>query len=318
MSWKRISKEENVLRLELYRQGYSDREIAEKVGITQQGVYRWRVRNDLPANKKQGRQKRIINLTPSWELGYFIGIIAGDGSLNKYSRAYTIRVASTSKDYINTIKSIIDKLFDNIKPNLSSFNIKAKLPSGKIVFSKCYAISLCSKELYNFLKKYKPRKFTWIPPYDQPDIVKYGFLGGIIDSDGSISREKVVISSKSKKSLISLRNFLIDLGFIYGKLSINKNSNGIYTLNIYGRENHRLLLNYAKLPYKCNKLEHYINNSAEHNLETYNLCMELYNRNKNIKEISEETGVNYRTVYHWIHNGITPRALKLADKYGKR
>lgn len=292
MTWRVISEEENALRLKLYRQGYSDREIAEKVGITQQGIHKWRIKNNLPANKKIGGQERILNLTPSWELGYFIGIVAGDGSLNKCGRAYTIRIVSTSKEYINIIKSIIDKLFDNIKPNLSLFNIKAKLPfSNKIKQSKCYAISLCSKGLYRFLKKYKPRKFTWLPPHDQPDIVKYGFLGGIIDSDGSISREKVIISSKSKDSLISLKKILIDLGFIYGKLSINKTSTGIYKLNIYGRENHRLLIKYAKLPYKGNKLMRYLNNSGEHSLETYNLCKELYNKNKNIKEISEKTGV---------------------------
>lgn len=51
-----ISDEEHQKRLELYNQGFNDRQIGEKVGLVQNGIYNWRKRNDLPANNSLGEK----------------------------------------------------------------------------------------------------------------------------------------------------------------------------------------------------------------------------------------------------------------------
>jgi len=322
MSERKLSEEENALRFKLYRKGYNDSEIANVVGITPRGIYLWRKRNNLNANESRGGKPRVINLNPSWELGYFIGIVLGDGTINKSGRAYTVRVVSTKKEYIELIEGIVKKLFHNIKPTICSFNATNKLPiSGKVVKSRCYSISLCSKQLYNFIKQYKPKKFTWIPPADQPDIVKYGFLGGIIDSDGVISRSSISVISKYKENLIALKEFIKNLGFIYGKISIyerHRDGNKQYQISIFGRENHRIILEKCKLPFKRNALLKYLNieYNRERTAHEYNEAMKL-KENFTPKEISNKLGININTLYSWFYNNNKPRCIKLADKYGK-
>ncbi|MFW5794906.1 MAG: terminase gpP N-terminus-related DNA-binding protein [Bacillota bacterium] len=48
----KLKKKKHNKRLELYKKGLSDREIAEKVGLSKAGIASWRYRNKLPANKK--------------------------------------------------------------------------------------------------------------------------------------------------------------------------------------------------------------------------------------------------------------------------
>lgn len=43
---------EHEARLALYREGYSDTEIAERRGVTQSSIRSWRMNQDLPANKR--------------------------------------------------------------------------------------------------------------------------------------------------------------------------------------------------------------------------------------------------------------------------
>ena len=46
----RISAEENIRRMELYKSGLSDRQIAEAIGVAKNTICRWRVVRNLPAN----------------------------------------------------------------------------------------------------------------------------------------------------------------------------------------------------------------------------------------------------------------------------
>ncbi len=54
-----LTKEENEQRLELYRQGLTDRAIGQIVGITQNGVRNWRNRMKLQANYGRNGRKPI-------------------------------------------------------------------------------------------------------------------------------------------------------------------------------------------------------------------------------------------------------------------
>lgn len=49
---KKIPEKEHQKRLKYYNLGMNDRQIGEKVGLSKEGIYHWRKRNDLPANDK--------------------------------------------------------------------------------------------------------------------------------------------------------------------------------------------------------------------------------------------------------------------------
>lgn len=48
----KLPEAEHAARMELYRQGLSDREIGEKVYLSPEGALYWRKKNGLPANRK--------------------------------------------------------------------------------------------------------------------------------------------------------------------------------------------------------------------------------------------------------------------------
>ena len=51
---------ENRLRMELYEQGYTDREIAWYMGVSTRAVCYWRESNKLKPNGRAGRKKKNI------------------------------------------------------------------------------------------------------------------------------------------------------------------------------------------------------------------------------------------------------------------
>ena len=52
---------ENRLRMELYEQGYTDREIAWYMGVSTRAVCYWRESNKLKPNGRSGRKKKNEN-----------------------------------------------------------------------------------------------------------------------------------------------------------------------------------------------------------------------------------------------------------------
>ncbi len=309
------SKKELECRLNLYKQGLSDHKIAKKIGISHQSIQAWRNRNNLQANKKQGGQVIELDFKPSWELGYIIGLTVGDGSLCKHQRGYTLDFRSTRKDFIDLIESMLIKTFPQLAATRCTFFADTETPSRNKYHVRYYSVSCSSTNLYYFLKKYKKDNGIWYIPNDQPNIVKYGFIGGIIDAEGNIAKSCVRIFSKHKENLIRLKSLLQEFRFIYGKLSILKES--VYVLTINGRRNHKLLLNKTKLPYKQAQLRKYVAQKTYHyTAEEYWNVMELRKNGFGKTKISKKTGLPIETISNWIYKGIMPSSLRLAKKYG--
>ena len=71
--------------------------------------------------------------------------------------------------------------------------------SGRIT----YVITVHSKKLYEFLSNFKGKNDTWIVPFDDvySNDFKYGFIGGLIDSDGTVTKYYIRIVNKNFKNL---------------------------------------------------------------------------------------------------------------------
>jgi len=105
-----------------WKKELSQREIAERINVDQSTICKFMKKHAIPArhygftpwNKgKHGifsketlhriskASTRKINLKPTRELGYFCGLIIGDGFIhfNRISRNYEIRMQSTKKKY---------------------------------------------------------------------------------------------------------------------------------------------------------------------------------------------------------------------------
>lgn len=132
---------------------------------------------------------------PSCELAEFIGILTGDGYMNKYGKYFSfLEIAGDSKldyDYLTGhVSGIIFELF----------NILPKVQFKK--YQNCMYLRLMSKGLNNYLKEigFKNGKKTLIeiPKWilNDNDFMK-SFIQGLADTDGCIA----LLNRKQKKFL---------------------------------------------------------------------------------------------------------------------
>ena len=62
-----LPKYEQRMRLDLYEQGWTDREIARYMGVTTRAICYWRESNKLRPNGKSGRKKDDGNFRYAWQ-----------------------------------------------------------------------------------------------------------------------------------------------------------------------------------------------------------------------------------------------------------
>jgi hypothetical protein len=57
----KLTAEQNNERMELYREGWTDKKIGDSLGISYSTVFGWRTKYGLPANSKIGTYKRTVS-----------------------------------------------------------------------------------------------------------------------------------------------------------------------------------------------------------------------------------------------------------------
>jgi len=209
-------------------------------------------------NTKISYFDKRINLTlpehPSEELAEFIGILTGDGYMNKYGKYFSLlEIAGDSlldKEYLSTYVSPMIKSLFNLEP--------------KIIFRKkqrTMYLRLMSKGINNYLLnvgfKEGKKEQIGIPSWvlENKDFMK-SFIRGLADTDGSLvllNRKqkkytfypRVQIASISKVLVITTSNWLKEQGI---SLSIMKEyktlkykgetkDHQLYRIHISGRKN---------------------------------------------------------------------------------
>jgi hypothetical protein len=138
------------------------------------------------------------------ELGYLIGIIAGDGYVfyDKKSRHYQVEFYLHSESDLEIIKKV-ENLLLKIGLNVQRYNDKR---------FKCLRLRVYSKELYYFIKG---DKFNYNKEF------MLGFVSGFIDSDGYYNKEKstLVIVNTNLEKIKKAKKYLDLLNI---KSTINK------------------------------------------------------------------------------------------------
>jgi intein/homing endonuclease len=155
-----------------------------------------------------------INALNNGEKGYLIGLFFGDGYLHhdkgRHYRIYFYFNPKKDCDIVNYTILLLKKI------QLSPY----------IMFHHgCIIIRINSKLFYNFLK------FFQLQIYEANEIFIFGFISGLIDSDGYVRKGDIVISNKSKTILKKVQFFCKKIN-IYSKLwNQNTTYNGrIFTI----------------------------------------------------------------------------------------
>ena len=244
-----------------------------------------------------------IDLKPNRELGYFCGLIIGDGWIYRQkSRNYIIAVESTKKDIINQFAKSAIRL--GLNPSRIYIREKTrKFPNGEIRTDILYKVIVNSKILYDAIRPYKQNDFRWgIPKFLTTEESLFGFIGGFFDAEGSTTQEGIIIGSKWNENLINLKELLRKLGFIYGKISVKDG---------------RLFAEKPELRLKKEKIFSLLQDRPRYYLrEEYEKVMNLRKEYSwGGVRISKLIGIPVSTIEDWIYKGKKPWELKVTQEF---
>lgn len=228
-----LDDEEDALRKYLYDKGLSDKEIAEKVGVSRPTINEWRKRRRLECNHStRPVNDNFFNKINSGAKTYIIGFWIGDGFARRDS-GHCIGFRQDEKNILMKIKNIMN----------SEHSIYERTDG--------YELHIYSKKLFNGLSSHFDESITegitQIPEFKED--FKNDFLRGLFDADGCISLDKKKHSSQVQFS-ISGKKVLLENSkeILQGSLNLNNVSvskgNKTYQLKYSGNEQVPRIMNY--------------------------------------------------------------------------
>lgn len=159
--------------------GKSKKQLAKELGVSRQILIRnLRIRG-IPRNPKPPRYNP--NLKPTYELGYVLGTVYGDGCCyrQKGTNAYVIAMNASDKEFVRYFSIQLCKVLGRQKPiPIHKWQPKAQNRKPQ------YTASVRSKKLGLFIKSLTIKHQEQILKTED---CKIGFLRGFFDSDGTLS-----------------------------------------------------------------------------------------------------------------------------------
>lgn len=193
------------------------------------------------------------NLTPSLELGYFCGLILGDGCLQVVGKKKAKRVTFYSTD-----PDLIRFFSTSVKAILPEAHIGGtwRRNNGFRSTKQLREVWVYSQALYDLLRPWKQTDFHWqIPSFLTSPVSVKGFLQGIYDTEGGFSG-RIYLISKHSPNLEQVRSLLDNYGI---NSQIYRKSNS-FELRIKAKDDINTFFQKIgfRLPRKRNALQQFI------------------------------------------------------------
>ena len=259
------------------------------------------------ANRKPIRE---VNLLPSKELSYIIGVVYGDGCIYHSRHSYNITLVCKDKDFALTFLNALKKICES-KPYLW----RQKGWKGNYYFHT----EISSKKLYKFLSNRSLHKEV---------IFKFpaDFIRGFFDSEGTVGEKNYSISAcNTKKEILEItKKCLSKLGIyslIYPVFSKKYRKGCIYILFIGRRESVEKF--YQKVNFsierKRTKLKKIIDSfkPLKYTLEDYKKVIKLRKLGFTAYRISKITKLPYSVVENWVLYNQKPRRYRWQSNLSK-
>ena len=143
--------------------------------------------------------KNRFRAIPSPELGYVIGVIAGDGNLNVHGYNYEILLSVTDRDFAEEFSRCLAKILG--KPHLYKVRWSEK--------RKRWIVQGSSIVLHAFLRKRWQQLKNHI---EHSSLCRVSFLRALFDGEGSITGRNLTITNTDLSLLSYVRNLLAKSG----------------------------------------------------------------------------------------------------------
>ncbi|KXA96550.1 hypothetical protein AKJ38_03070 [candidate division MSBL1 archaeon SCGC-AAA259I14] len=214
-----LSDEQRKEIIRMYRQEHSSYKIAEKFDVSQYTVLKVlreegceiRSRGSKKGTKPPNYVERDI--PDPWnnvDAAYVFGVLIGDASI-EYNYREGERKSPQSITLHTPDREFRNELSGAVK---SAFKIRtAENPNGK---KKRVKIGTNSVDLAGAYDKFKWRLETWQVPkpfFNAPEEIRVALCQGKFDSDGTVDKKAIVISSVYKPGLKDLQKIVESLGF---------------------------------------------------------------------------------------------------------
>jgi len=242
----------------------NQREIAEKIGCSKSTIKVKMQKYQIPRRPGGGQPYPHYNFSiiPSKDLGYFCGLVIGDGYLTCRNRNYRIGIESSNVQLINLFCLTAKRICSLLHPFTYKRKKLRKFPKGYTYNGITIVGGLDSKLLYQILKPYKLQDYYFkIPNFLRTKESIVGFLQGIFDAEGSVdvrkSNSHVSLTSKHKSNLLKIQRLLQHLG-IEAKIYSDINSCTLYIQRKQSLKIFKRLVNF-RLNYKKEALKNAIN-----------------------------------------------------------
>jgi len=165
--------------------------------------------------RSDGRFKaREFNFVNCKELGYFCGLVLGDGFICKPRKSSGfLGVGSTKQELIDLFCNSAKKLGFNV--SISHRIQKRKFPCGTTKTDTQLNARVYSEVVYQLLRPFKKSDYFWdIPSFLISQEAKIGFLQGIFDAEGSVAKDglTIILSSKHRENLEQVSKILREFG----------------------------------------------------------------------------------------------------------
>lgn len=241
--------------LALRSRGLGYKRIAKKLGISAGTVRAW-VKGKKP---RPAWNLKSIDLRPTQWLGYLVGEIFGDGWLYRNRRNWRICLGTKSPDQAILFEDACRKV--GLHP-FRYLRITKRLLRDKLYETPMIVVVSDSKNLWELLHRYKGSRFWQYPTQlDNPEFAR-GFLQGIFDAEGSVSRRsgrkrggRIHLWQKDKLEIETIVRLLARFG-IPSRKYISR-TRGLWFLQIYQNDGikkfHREIG--FRIPHKRKKLE---------------------------------------------------------------
>lgn len=199
-----------------------------------------------------------VSLEPTRELGYFCGLVIGDGWLAKQkSRNYRLCFRTPDLELVDIIRNLA--ITFKLTLHQYEYSHRRSFPNGTTYEGSYQELIMDSKILHDALRPFKMKDHQWrIPTFLTTLESKIGFVEGFFDAEGAVlfMNDRVncslVFVSKCESGLEQIQRFLLSMGIH----SILRKNQRINTLSIHDKRSVDLFRNVFKfrLPRKRKKL----------------------------------------------------------------
>jgi intein-encoded DNA endonuclease-like protein len=209
----------------LYSQGFGVYKIAKIYGVSHFTVWNWLKHYNI---KRRNGYKKDVDLSPTPNLAYFLGVVLGDGNchITRQGRGYVyrIRLKVRSKEFAESFKKVLEKM--GLKPHFYSRFVRDHFAEG--VF---YFVDVACKKLVLWYKSLSISDIAGIVLSSKEHAKE--FLRGFYEADGTYNRkqEYVRIYNANRELLELCKKALALLG-IRSWLSPKKYNGNAYFLHV--------------------------------------------------------------------------------------